>query len=417
MKRGLALAPGLAGGESALLQAMLRCADYGVLVTDQERRDLLCNLRFAQIFGVDLSQTVRSSPEAVRAAVRPRLEDPEDFNRQLDQVYARQETVQIDDLELIRPHQVLLRHTCPIVSESGEMLGRLWTFVDITPLKLLQHRVEAHAADLEAEVKQRTEELKEAQARLVRSEKLSAAGMLAASTAHDIRNILTPLTIEIGALAGVDIDALDAIRLQVNRLSTLAYRLLALSRPTERVVQPTDLVRLWVRVLRLVSAQAETDHVVVASQVGVRSLPVQGDPDGIEQVFVNLFLNALAAMAPVGGRLDVHLRAEGAWAVVSFSDTGPGIDPSVREHLFEPFVTTRQQGTGLGLFSCRQIVQEQGGAVEVASAPGRGARFTVRLPLAPRPPCPPAPLPLPAEPVLTPQARTLQFQSTSCLEE
>jgi signal transduction histidine kinase len=103
---------------------------------------------------------------------------------------------------------------------------------------------------------------------------------------------------------------------------------------------------------------------------------------------VNVLANALQSM-PRGGRLtvDVHptLDAEQRWLSIAVSDTGPGIPPEVLDRIFEPFVTTRATGTGLGLALAKRILEGHGGAIDVASDPGRGATFTLRLPLAAEP--------------------------------
>jgi len=112
---------------------------------------------------------------------------------------------------------------------------------------------------------------------------------------------------------------------------------------------------------------------------------VNADPELLRQAFLNLCVNAIHAMQPGGGRLDVRLRSDGEGAVVEFQDTGPGIDPDTLKHVFEPFFTTKANGTGLGLAIVRQAAETHGGTVEVESRPGQGALFRVRLPGAPSP--------------------------------
>jgi signal transduction histidine kinase len=104
------------------------------------------------------------------------------------------------------------------------------------------------------------------------------------------------------------------------------------------------------------------------------------DPELMRQAFVNLGVNAVQAMQPAGGYLDVRARRRDGGVEIEFEDTGPGVDPDIRERIFEPFFTTKPNGTGLGLAIVRQAAEAHGGAVEVRSAIGRGALFTVRLP-------------------------------------
>jgi len=110
---------------------------------------------------------------------------------------------------------------------------------------------------------------------------------------------------------------------------------------------------------------------------------VAGEPIEIEQVLVNLALNGIQAMhATGGGRLTMSVSSRDGGACIRVEDTGQGIEPSVRRHLFDPFFTTRSDGIGLGLYACRRIVADHRGDIRVRSAPGRGTCFTVWLPAA-----------------------------------
>jgi signal transduction histidine kinase len=111
---------------------------------------------------------------------------------------------------------------------------------------------------------------------------------------------------------------------------------------------------------------------------------VEADAELLRQAFLNLCVNGIQAMQERGGgTLAVRARRDGDGVVVEVSDTGPGIDDATRPHVFEPFYTTKASGTGLGLAIVRQAAEAHGGAVEVESRPGEGARFRIRLPAAP----------------------------------
>ncbi len=392
-----------ADDELHLLRALLRASDYGVLLSDSDRRDRVGNKRFCEMFGMDSLDTLLSQPDYVRRQLVSRLKDPDGFVRTLDAIYADPKRIVEDEVELTTPRPRLLRrYTAPVLADDGAVIGRLWTFLDITRARGMEDKIRAQAAQLKEQSRQLAAALKTVtgrldkvesalsltQQQLFETEKLSAVGLLAASVAHDIRNILTPLTIEI-ALADHDdpaarAESLDAMRRQVDSLALLTHRLLALARPDRVERAPTDIAALAERIIRLVQSQAILENVQIVTAVSP-SLPlVQADSVQIDQVLVNLILNAVQAMrATGGGTLRLVLDGCQGGARVRVSDTGPGIPPAHRSRLFDPFFTTRPDGAGLGLFSCRRIIQAHGGTIGVRARPGGGTQFTVWLPYTP----------------------------------
>lgn len=385
--------------ELLLLRALLRASDYGVLLSDRSRRDLVCNRRLCALFGMDEAQIVRSPPEAVRALLLPRVKDPERFVRTLEDVYADPGLVREDEVELIAPRPRLLRrYTAPVHNEAGQVIGRLWTFLDITRTRRLENKVAAQADQLRVQSRQLAAALRETtgrldkvenvlhltQRQLFESEKLSAIGLLAASVAHDIRNILTPLTIELSLAEQDDApaDSFALMRDQVGRLDLLTRRLLALAKPAQAERAPLDIPALFSHLGALLTPHARTENVHLLVRCPRRRPPrVLADAAQIDQVLVNLTLNAIQAMrATRGGVLTLRASARRGGVALSVGDTGTGIPPVIRRRLFDPFFTTRPDGAGLGLFSCRRIAEAHGGTIAVRSAPGRGAQFTVWLP-------------------------------------
>ncbi len=388
--------------ELHLLRALLRASDYGVLLSDSSRRDRIGNKRFCDLFGMDSLDTLLSQPDYVRRQLAPRLKDPEGFVRTLDEIYADPKRIVEDEVELTAPRPRLLRrYTAPVLADDGAVIGRLWTFLDITRARGMEDKIRAQAAQLKEQSRQLAAALKTVtgrldkventlsltQQQLFETEKLSAVGLLAASVAHDIRNILTPLTIEI-ALADQDdpaarAESLDGMRRQVDSLALLTHRLLALARPDKVERTPTDLAALAARITHLVRSQAVLENVQIVTVTRPRLPLVQADGIQIDQVLVNLVLNAIQAMrATRGGTLTLTLDPHQEGARVRVSDTGPGIPPAHRGRLFDPFFTTRPDGAGLGLFSCRRIIQAHGGTIGVRARPGGGTLFTIWLPCA-----------------------------------
>lgn len=394
--------------ELSLLRALLRASDYGVLLSDAARRDLLCNLRFCELFGVSPQTSADDTLQDVRAQVLPRVKFPEEFLQVLEMVYADPHLTREDEVELIAPAPRLLRrYTAPVLDADGALIGRLWTFLDITQTRALEDKVQAQSAQLRVQARQLAAALKAVSGRLhqvestlsvtqqqlFESEKLSAVGLLAASVAHDIRNILTPLTIEM-QLADQNNPAerresLEAMRAQVDRLSLMTHRLLSLARPQNAVSQPVDMTALARRVAALLLPQAKLDGVHVHLRVPRRPLVVQGDAVQLEQVLVNLVLNGVQAMQQGGGTLSLSLShcprpAQACGVCLRVRDTGPGIPAATRKRIFDPFFTTKPDGTGLGLFSCRRIVQAHGGSLLIRSGQA-GTQAVVWLPCHPVP--------------------------------
>jgi PAS domain S-box-containing protein len=231
-------------------------------------------------------------------------------------------------------------------------------------------------------------ERKRAEAALVESEKLALTGRLAASVAHEINN---PLQSVIGCLslaqedlaAGEDPSRFVEIAVEeLERAADLVSRMRDLSRPSEHLARkPTDVNALVERVLLLTQKRCQDRHVEVDWE-GAPSLPMLSLVAGrMQQVFLNIVLNAVDAM-PDGGQL--HVRT--AWMEephgieITFADQGVGISAEDMAHLFEPFHTTKALGLGLGLYVSRGIVTDHGGRIEIESREGEGASCTVWLP-------------------------------------
>ena len=122
------------------------------------------------------------------------------------------------------------------------------------------------------------------------------------------------------------------------------------------------------------------DHIVIRSEWQEPLPAVRGDRSRLEHLFINLMLNGLNAMASLGGMLRLSGLTDGAYVQVDIADEGDGIEDEHLQRIFEPFFTTRSNGTGLGLFSASRIAEEHKGSIAVASQPGHGSCFSIRLP-------------------------------------
>jgi signal transduction histidine kinase/CheY-like chemotaxis protein len=246
-------------------------------------------------------------------------------------------------------------------------------------------------ARLHEGVKLQMDELKHTQAQLVQSAKLAAIGELAANVAHEINN---PLTTVLGfaSYLAERVPAEDPMREELKLIQEEAGRardivrdLLDFSRQHEFSPEPADLNNVLERTVAMVKRQRGLKRVTVSEQYATGLPLVEVDVSRIKQVFLNIINNALYAMADTG-TLTIRTATDDGHVKVDFADTGGGIAPEHLDRIFDPFFTTKPEvsGTGLGLSVSLGIVQTHGGTIEVKSAPGQGATFTVTLPARPR---------------------------------
>lgn len=241
-------------------------------------------------------------------------------------------------------------------------------------------------AKLYTDLRTAYEDLQAAQDHLVRSERVTTVGVLAASIAHDMANIVSPFKplLEL-LLAGEEVKgtARDVLRRQTERMLTLVQRLLAFSRTSELRLEPTDVDTIVANALALVETELSHRQIEVELSLAERPPPVHADGGQIERALLNVILNAAEALEESDHKkIEIHTEVEDGEVLLSITDTGPGIPMEVQQRLFEPFFTTKETGTGLGLYSCRRIVEEEHkGSLEVDSREGVGTTITIRLPV------------------------------------
>jgi signal transduction histidine kinase len=367
-----------AATQLGLFRATIDSMGDGVLVVDHSGRMRLTNDAFIALWRIPEDVLARRDRHGLQQAILSLLKQPEDFVRRLEELSASDEN-SVEELELV-DGRVFERYSQPM-RVDGQVTGRLYVFRDVTA----ERRASSERQLLEEQLRQ--------------AQRMEAIGKLAGGIAHDFNNLLMAVS-GYGELLLLRLppehrgrrDVAEILRAS-QRAAALTAQLLAFSR--RQVLQP--------RVLDLNAAVAEIDSMLrrligedVELQASLRAHGrVMADPSQLEQVLMNLVLNARDAM-PRGGKLtietaDVELDAEsasshvelgaGSYVLLAVSDTGCGMDDEVRKHIFEPFFTTKEQGrgTGLGLSTVYGIVTQSGGQVTVYSVPGSGSTFKVYL--------------------------------------
>lgn len=237
--------------------------------------------------------------------------------------------------------------------------------------------------------------LRDTERAALRAEQLAWVGQMAAGIAHEIRNPLMAIKLLVQAASdrpgGPALRARDfqVLEEEIARLEQIVTGFLDFARPPRpepRLVDVTELVEQTESGIR---PRADLQGVSVTVEPGTGPVVVNADPNQLRQVFLNLLFNAIEAQ-PHGGEVRVGVRLDrliptDPHLVVTVTDTGPGV-PDIGDRIFEPFVSTKESGLGLGLSICRRIAEGHGGTLTAASRPGGGAVFTLRLPAGPRQP-------------------------------
>ena len=250
--------------------------------------------------------------------------------------------------------------------------------------------------ELEGRIEQRTASLLEAHAELeaarlhfIEADKLESVGRLAAGVAHEVKNPLMTITMVADYLAAVvpprEIDGqamIDSLRDAVERANRVICEMLEFARPAALTLQPDNFHLVAERALGLVKHEMSRKRLNFVRDRCEPAPQLMLDRNKMEQVLVNVFLNAIQA-TPENGRLTLRTRVRASEFVAEIDDTGSGISPAHQTKLFEPFFTTKPvgQGTGLGLSVARQIIQLHGGTLSLANRPQGGARVTIQIPI------------------------------------
>jgi signal transduction histidine kinase len=246
--------------------------------------------------------------------------------------------------------------------------------------------LQQHMQHIIKEIERVIDQLQQREHEILRAEQLAAVGQVAAGVAHELRNPLTSIKmlvqtgLEGAPPPGLPPDDLTIIEQEIRRMEQYLQTFLDFARPPCSVRRPTDLGSLVRRALALVEGRAARQKVTLTTALPALPVFLKIDPEQIHQVLVNLLLNALDALLGGGSvSVEVERRRGSPHIEVRVRDSGPGLPPRIREHLFEPFTTTKENGLGLGLSICKRLIEAHGGTIRGDDARG-GAVFTFTLP-------------------------------------
>ena len=391
----------------SLLNATLDSTNDGILVADRDGRIVNFNQKFLDMWG--LSEAVETSQEHTQLLTRviDQLKDPTGFLRRLKEIYAEPDAESCDVIEF-KDGRVFERYTQPQWF-GGKSVGRVWSLRDVTARKLAEEALQQAYNELEQKVEERTKELRQKQAQLVQAEKMASLGQLVAGVAHEIN---TPL----GALkSNIDVFTRSLYKVkslmidtkmpqQLHETSDVTSRLTRLEilnahnqTAIDRIVMIVSSLRKFARLdaaeLDEVDIQAGLDNTLILVQHELKNrvqvlkdygkLPlVKCYPNQLNQVFMNLFVNASHAIEGQG-KIFIRTHQNNDSVVIEIRDTGKGISQGDLGRIFDPGFTTKGfgVGTGLGLSIVYQIIKDHNGTIQVESRIGQGTTFRITLPI------------------------------------
>jgi signal transduction histidine kinase len=289
--------------------------------------------------------------------------------------------------------------TLPLVS-SGDLFGALvLLFKRKTPFDGLERRIAEGLVDLAgstlaknfqlAELRRSYAELRAAREAMLRTEKLRALGQMAAGVSHDLKNILNPISLHLQILKrriarGEDAaETVSEIEQAVRRGVEQLERIRDFSRQDpETRLEPVDLGAISHEVVKLCRPRLPRSGKSIRLELAQGASPrIAARASELMSALMNLVVNAIDALGPTGGTIELSCGEADGGGWVRVADDGPGMPPEVEARAFEPFFTTKgKDGTGLGLAMVYATVQRQGGRIQLETAPGKGTRFTIWLP-------------------------------------
>ncbi len=347
--------------------SLLDSLDSGVLLCATDGRILLTNQRLAQVLGLDYAKLggCQDRDQLLRL-VRDELCLQDKTFKHWRRLGPDSEEVAWDQLEIARPvRRSVERYGRPVYDETGGLLGRLEVYRDISGQALTEEKMQ-------------------------RADRLASLGTLISGIAHELNNPLTGVIGYSQLLLNRWTDpqlrkTLDLIHREAERAARIIRNLLVFVREAKPERRPLDLNEVIWLTVALRAYKLDVENIAIKLALDPHLPRVLGDRHQLQQVFINLLLNAEQAILRWHGRgtITISTRKEGTNCVAAIvKDDGPGIPPAIQSRIFDPFFTTKPpgEGTGLGLSIAYGILYEHGGQIKVNSEPECGAEFTILLP-------------------------------------
>jgi PAS domain S-box-containing protein len=372
----------------AFSQAILENSPIGISVRSRTGRLISANEAWKKIWAIpekDFQEDTTRQRQVLNFDARDDYFKP--YQADLRRVYEQGGHLHLPALQVVHPRpggaEWVSQHFYAIQDEQGQVDRVVILTEDVSQSKRAEEALYEYNIRLETEVETRTRELREAQERLVRQEKLAMLGQLAGSVSHELRNPLGVINSAVYFLGLIQPDAEDQVKEYLAIIQTEAHNaekiindLLDFARVKEGTRESVQVKALMTNVLIRFPVP---EGIAVTLDIAENLPALYTDPLQVEQVLGNLVTNACQAM-PQGGQLTISATQQAYEIAIAIQDTGIGISPENLKKLFEPLFTTKAKGIGLGLAVSQKLVEANGGRIGVESEVGVGTTFTVYFP-------------------------------------